>query len=199
MQRVNYYQTIHKAIRRVLFLFSIHVGCLDVSCPADIQKLHDEFNELKALLAAHAHHEDRYFQPLIDLTLPELSKAMAQDHLVQDFALHNLESQFIALINLTHEEKKLAAQTFYLAFNQFIADYLQHLNAEETLIMPRLWAQYSDETLLEPLKQLIDSMSKTDYLKALKQFIPAISKDERESLVANLVFEERLEILADEK
>ena len=195
MQRINYYQTIHKTLRRLLFLFSIHLGRADFAQIMDCAALYREFNDLSALLLLHAEHEEKYFSPLINRRAPQLGQTTDDAHREQEATLTALLAEFGQLMAIDNESRLLRAQPLYLAINQFIADYLMHLHAEETVIMPQLWAHYSDAELEIPLRQLLDGMGKESFKKSLKQFLPAVNAQESKALLANCSEVEKRELL----
>src|SRR5690348_12949089 len=95
--RVNYYQTIHKALRRLLYLFSIELGSEDMGMQENVEKLQTQFIQLKTLLEEHAHHEDKYLHPFIAQKLPKESEEITKDHALQDKQLQTISDMFSEL------------------------------------------------------------------------------------------------------
>lgn len=182
-QRVNYYQSIHKTLRRLLFMFSIELGAADVTCENQLHSLMVNYKKVKKYLDEHAAHEDTFFHPFISSHIPDECKQLDQDH-------HVLETQFShvgelldkILIEKDMPQRLNLAYALYLYVNQFIARYLQHLQQEEGDIMPLLWQKCDDNTLLAPLHYFIKNMTMEDFLSTKVDFLPAISPQEKEKL-----------------
>ncbi len=178
--RVNYYQSIHKTLRRLLFLFSIELGAADMTCDAQVHSLIQQYKKVKDYLESHAMHEDTYFHPFIQKHLPKECEELEKEHKTQDHSLQRISTLFDTILKETSSlQRQNLGWSLYLMVNQFIADYLQHLEQEETLIMPKLWQKCDDKQLLEPMHVFIKNMSKEDFLSSMNDFLPAISPQEK--------------------
>ncbi len=178
--RVNYYQSIHKTLRRLLFLFSIELGAADMTCDAQVHSLIQQYKKVKVYLEDHAMHEDTYFHPFIQKHIPKECEDLEREHQAQDSVLQRISTLFDDVLK---EKSPLQRQnlgwSLYLMVNQFIAGYLQHLEQEEAQIMPALWQKCDDKTLLEPMQVFIQSMTKEEFLSSKNDFLPAISPQEK--------------------
>ncbi|MBS0286074.1 MAG: hemerythrin domain-containing protein [Proteobacteria bacterium] len=184
-KRINYFQTIHKAIRRLLFLLSIDLGAVDMSDLDEVKVLYERFEHLKAYLESHAHHEENHIHALIKAKLPELYAVTEREHQEQEGELDKLAKSFKDLLAINNSEQRIAAgYTLYLQFNQFVSSYCTHLWAEEGQIMPGLWQTCTDEELLKHFLSLMASFTQEEYFDSLDKFWPAINKQEKTAMVA---------------
>ncbi len=185
--RVNYYQSIHKTLRRLLFLFSIELGAADMTCDEHVKSLVQHYQRVKDYLEDHAMHEESYFHPFIQKHIPKECEDLEREHQAQDLVLQRISTLFDEVLK---EKSSLQRQncgwSLYLMVNQFIAGYLQHLEQEEAHIMPALWQKCDDKTLLEPMQAFIQSMTKEDFHSSKNDFLPAISPQEKVLIFGSL-------------
>lgn len=182
-ERTNYYQSIHKTLRRLLFQFSIDLGAADLTCENQLQVLIDQYQTLKKYLDGHAEHENVYFHPFISQYIPETTQHLDQAHEFLYKQVADIEVFLAKIFSAKDIDQRLnLGYALYLTVNQFIAGYLQHLQQEEGEVMPSLWQKCDDETLMEPLQKFINNMTQEDFLATKKDFLPAISPQERMKL-----------------
>jgi hypothetical protein len=95
------------------------------------------------LLRCHTDHENEHIFRLLDGTdgaalLPE------EDHRDLDDLLDDLDQRFKELVA---EPEPASALSWYRDLNRYIAVTLEHLQLEETVVQPALWAARSDDEL----------------------------------------------------
>lgn len=113
-----------------------------------IQKLKHRIEALIPLLQTHAEHEDAVFHSLLEVKGSTVHKSIADDHQKHASIFENwMKSLEEILKSHDPEGKKQQGYEFYLAFREFEANNLIHLNNEENLIMPELQRLYSDSEL----------------------------------------------------
>lgn len=184
--RLNYFQTIHKSLRRLLGLLSIAAGQLDARELTAIIALKEQFMHVRTSLTLHAQSEDRFLQPLIQQHLPEDAGMLDVQHKSYEQHLDKIAIDFDNLIaTIAVEERVQQSYLLYLEINDFMADYFSHLQYEECIVMPDLWRLCSDEELAVPLRALIESISPEAMQRSMADLLPAISSLEQEQLLAN--------------
>ena len=113
-----------------------------------VQKLKERVDGLVTLLKGHAEYEDNIFHPLLDAKGSNVHETIAADHKNNDAVFATWEKALKEIYELEDtDEKKQRGYEFYLAFREFEANTLIHLNNEENLIMPELQRFYSDDEL----------------------------------------------------
>jgi hemerythrin-like domain-containing protein len=143
--RVDLFTDIHKALRVALFDVSAAAGATDWDVPEAVTSLAAQWQPLVELLRAHTEHENDYIFRLLDTTSVALPLPN-EDHDHLDGLLDDLDDQFAALRN---DPDAHAALSWYRNLNRYIASTLEHLHAEETTVLPVLWAERSDAELVE--------------------------------------------------
>lgn len=184
--RVNYYQTIHKALRRLLYLFSIELGCEDMGVLENVQKLQTQFLQLKTLLEEHAHHEDKYLHPFISQKLPKESIEIEKEHTEQHKHMQAIADMFTLVLTQSDlQQRQQLGYQLYVLFNRFVADYIAHLDQEEAVIMPLLWQCCdNDDELMKPLQTFLASKTKQNFIDSLDYILPAMNPQEREQMLS---------------
>ncbi len=185
---IDFYTQIHKALRRWLFNFSINISTTDFTDHNQCRALDQELSQLFALLRAHAHHEEAFFHPVISKYLAATySETLSHEHEAQEKSLIAIEkiSKSICENNqaIIREQHTLL---LYKTFNNFIADYLQHLNEEET-IMPLLQERCTDAELLQPITALITSLTTDKIMESITYMLPALNPQERTNYMTHLL------------
>lgn len=127
--RIDLYSLPHKSLRHALHEAGAMLGAA-ATAPAA---------EALALLAAHGRHEDEFIAPLLAAHLPRLAASIRREH-------DELERQ-IELVHaaLTGDDPVTA----YRAYHRVVAANLAHLDEEETVVLPALWAVVPDTALTE--------------------------------------------------
>ncbi len=182
-ERINYYQSIHKTLRRLLFLFSIELGTADFTSDNEVLSLIVQFEKVKKYLDEHADHEDTFFHPFIHKQIPNECEQLEIEHRALEIQLEEVAKAINGILKeVSALQRQNLGYSLYLSYNKFIASYLDHLHEEETKIMPKLWDKNEDNILLTPLKFFIENMTQEDFISSKNDFILAISPQEKASL-----------------
>src|SRR5688500_5546600 len=118
---------IHKHLRREMFDFSMRLFRAGVH---DIDNIKLAFDELAALLHAHAAQEEAKLEPLLKQRDPTAAATLLSDH-------HRLDGELDRLSATTRELDTdspcyvEALLQLHLDWNRYLSAYLAHLDAEE--------------------------------------------------------------------
>lgn len=146
MTRTDLYSLPHKALRVAV----AHAGT--VLSATDPSRVAGDLPVVRAVLAdlrSHAAHEDELIHPLLARLVPDVEADLAAQHATLDAALDDLDRRLDVLadgaarglvppddlVDLHRAHQRLSAQN------------LLHLDHEETVAMPALWARASDVSL----------------------------------------------------
>jgi hypothetical protein len=179
MKKVDFYGTIHKAVRRRLFLVSMQIGTTDFTDSRGVAELATALRSLIEFLRRHAGHENAHVNPLIERVAPQVD--FATEHEEQEAALDNLEQEFAEIERSDEKLEKGAA--FYYRFNAFISRYLEHLNEEESM-MPVLWAHYTQAELGAVFLALVTSITPAEMQDSMPFLLPSLNPQERAAFAA---------------
>lgn len=158
--RFNPFYQVHQALRALLYHASITVQHTDFTQTVQVNKTILLVKQLVDFFEAHAHKEDTMVFPLIAGAAPELVADFEAQH-VKDHqlgeALENAVTQCITADSVT--DKILAGRHLQRALNAFTAFNLEHMNAEETLVLEVLHREYTDEILLQKEQEIVAKLT----------------------------------------
>jgi pimeloyl-ACP methyl ester carboxylesterase len=182
MPKFSFYTTIHKVIRKTLFDTAVLAGQTDFFDKERTKPFIERFSDLVILLKNHSLHEDTYIQPL--LIEKEMFTFIEGEHEQLEKELQRLEH----MLRITCESKEQAicyelGTHFYLAFNELISHYLQHLFDEETKIMPALREAYPLPILLSAMDKFKKSQTEEEVMKSLSLMFGAINIKEVQLII----------------
>lgn len=159
MTRYNAFSQIHKGLRALLYDTAIKVQQTDFTDDAAAAKTIDRLNTVVWLFESHAHVEDTMVFPMVQQAAPEIVEAFEKEHVTDHELGEALKSQIEAYRQASDTTEKIKAGTgIFLAFNDFIAFNLYHMNKEETIINKFLWENYTDADLIGLTQRIVASV-----------------------------------------
>ncbi|KTD46231.1 haloalkane dehalogenase [Legionella quateirensis] len=182
--KFSFYTIIHKAIRKSLFDTAVLAGQTDFFDIDKRETFIKKFSDLMSLLKNHSLNEDTYILPL--LIEKKIAPSIEQDHEHLEADLQRLEQML--RITCECQEQSICDElgnNFYLAFNEFISHYLQHLFDEETYIMPALREAYPLSVLLSSMDEFKKSQSEEEMKQSLSLILGAINTKESQLILNN--------------
>jgi len=147
--RFNSFGQIHKGLKALLYHTALTLQHTDFTDDEQNQQAISLLKEVVLLFDGHAHTEDSLVFPMLNEVAPDLVAEFEKQH-VRD---HQLGEEMEAAIDQleaagSRAEKIKAGTQIQLAFTEFLAFNLSHMNQEETIINEKLWAHYSDDELM---------------------------------------------------
>lgn len=131
---IDLYSMPHKALRHALAVAGVMLGADD---PEAVEVVHSVLDDL----AAHGRHEDEFIHPVLGRHLPAL--------------LVDLDSQHGALTAAIDENRRAldgaSRVDAYRTFQRLVAANLVHLDHEESVVLPALWARVPAAELADVL------------------------------------------------
>jgi len=147
MQKYRFYRE-HKYVSHELNDLERKIAKCDFRLQTEVEKLHQQFANLKAMLESHAEHENVGIHELLRKKGSRLHEQCESEHKKQTQELSNILSKFESMGPLEDEKQRIEhGHELYLLYRTFIADMLRHLNDEETQIMPELQRLCSEEEM----------------------------------------------------
>jgi hypothetical protein len=135
MNRYNGFAMSHKGLRAMLFSTALEFQQTD---PDDDNATNSVLTKLEQVLQsfdAHSELEDEYIFPLLETKKPDLTDAFEKDHEL-DRMLTKMLGDSISLYRLSAPaERPYLWFQLFMAFNDFTAFNLGHMNREETCFM----------------------------------------------------------------
>ncbi len=174
------YTPVHKGIRNRIFKISGDIGRLDFTRDEAVDKFKTDFASLVDYINFHHDSEHKYIHPLLANRVPGGAEKLEQDHQMIDHMMKNLT---INLTNLREHPADFArlkamGQEFYLAFNRFIAFFLEHLFEEEEHVQRSLWDLATREELVQTLAMMIGNQPPALVRESLQMILTGANIDE---------------------
>jgi hypothetical protein len=173
------YRNIHKGIRLGLFQTTLNFGSVDPGDRDAVERASDGLHDLVRMLIGHAEHEDTHVQPAIERYLPEVAVRIVDDHEAIEAQMARLELLADFATGAAPQQRRLAVHRAYLGLTTFVADYLDHIAFEETVIMPGLSQAMSVDALFEIHTAIVSSIPPNEMAAGLTLMIPSMNVDDR--------------------
>ncbi|CEG57329.1 hemerythrin domain-containing protein [Legionella fallonii] len=184
--KTDFYTQIHKALRHCLFTFSIQIGSSDYTLPSVGQHNHNDLMRVLDLLKLHAVHEEKFLHPLIKKKLNQVDE-LNHEHQMQESELVALEQASLEIICSSDKQERIyKGLLFYRKLNCFIANYLRHLEDEESLT-PIIQQSFSDQELIHALETLLKSFTQEEILDSITYMLPALNVQEQLNMMQKIL------------
>ncbi|MBS1741552.1 MAG: hemerythrin domain-containing protein [Bacteroidetes bacterium] len=159
MLRYNIFNLKHKGLRAMLFETAI---TLQHTSFEDKDAAEESIKQVEAVLHAfhdHATHEDAHVLPAIQKYDADLVNEFESEHGIDELLTQNIQSLINTYKNASgNDELNAAGYALNMAFNEFVAFNLYHMNKEENKINKVLWDHYSDVELGHITQTIIASI-----------------------------------------
>jgi len=181
------YTPIHKGLRSRLFKTSIEAGKIDYADEASLSTLYDEFNSLVASIRLHHIMEENFIHPLLADRVPGGAEKLEEDHHIVDHLMDNLVAHLDRIRSkpTKFEKRRELTLEFYLAFNRFIAFFLNHIDVEEEHIRPTLWRLCTVEEVAAAVTKLLASQKPEEGFQNMAMMLSAANTDDLAGLITH--------------
>lgn len=180
------YREIHKAMRLALFGVTTMAGATDAADEASVQRLCDEWHDVRLVLIGHHHHEDAYCDPLIARHAPALRESLEAEHDIADAAIDRIDAIVHGLAGLDSGDRVGALHGLHLELADFTSQYLQHLRFEEHEVMPALNVAMSNADLAAVTDQIRGSVPPPEMCVFMRYMVPAMTFAERADMLGGM-------------
>ena len=184
--RLDLYTSIHKALRQFMSHTLGRLGTMDVADAEERTLALDGVDALLAMMRSHLQHENDFLHTAIEARRPGGARHTADDHLLHQDAIGNLEDESRAVRDARDEHRPALAQRLYRHLAVFIGENLQHMQVEETENNAALWALYSDQELAVIHDRLLASVPPEEMALAARWMAAALSMQELAGLFGEM-------------
>lgn len=148
MERYNSFNIIHKGLRASLYQTALQLQQTDFTDAEAAEEASNKVREIVMLFEGHAHKEDTFILPAIQVYEPSVVAVFEAEH-VEDERLGNELIAALDKLSAATEflEKIIAGRELNEAFVAFTAFNLQHMAKEEDILNKILWRYYSDDEI----------------------------------------------------
>ena len=185
-QRHDIYTEVHKGLRREICAWVGRLGQLDASNQQVVQESRSFFGQLADLLRDHAHHEDKWVNPMLETCDAELARRLEQEHQEIEEDLSRLETLFDKIVSMGSGDCWSIQQELYRAYAEFCSRYLHHMAEEENVVMKVLHDHFDDQRLQELTNGIRESLPPEKMGAYLSIMIPAMHVEERVAMFTDM-------------
>lgn len=185
MTRLDLYRNVHKGQRVHLFGLAGEIGRADPEDRAQLSALATRARAMLSGLREHAEHEETFIHPVLKAQAPAIVEALEREHHWVASSLTEVEDSLRRLD--AAPDRAVPLGELYRAWCRMVAAYLAHLDNEERLAMPALWASCTDEEIFTIMSSFVASRSASDMLADLCGQSPALAPQERAAYVAGVM------------
>lgn len=149
LRKTDLFTFIHKALRSIIYNAASDLQSADFTDEKEVENLLASLRHELDLLHEHAVNEDNIIFPEVADQEPQMIEVLNEEH-------KKLESKLKGIINLIEkmeqsnsvEERELLGNSLNSLFNDFIADYLAHMNHEEATVLEASFKYLTDAELI---------------------------------------------------
>jgi hypothetical protein len=185
------YQLIHKALRAFMARVLVDLGRMDTRDTGECQATLGQMHSLLALLDSHLAHENRFIHPALEALQRGSSGRVEEDHENHRATIEALRAEAQALLD-TCAAAPLSAHAdadalrLYRHFALFMAENIEHMHHEETVLHDLLCAGYSDAELHALHARLLASVPPAEMMLVLGWMLPALTPAQRAGLLGEM-------------
>lgn len=181
----------HKFLRAILSDLENRIARADFTDLSQVLEIKNKLEDIFGIMEGHAKHENEIIHVLLRVKGSPMVDAIEADHKNHKAKFEALRVMLSEILNIREagNEVELIAKgyEFYIAYRKFIAFDLQHINEEETVIMPELQKYYSDEELKEKIDfPVYEQMSSDDMIEMMVVLFPHMNIDDKEHFLSDL-------------
>jgi hemerythrin-like domain-containing protein len=149
LRKTDLFTFIHKSIRSMIYNAASKLQTADFTDAKEVKKLLASLRYDMDLLHEHAVNEDNIIFPEIADEEPQMIDVLNEEHKKLEIKLNSILA-LIEKIEHTNsiEERMLLGNSLNSLFNDFIADYLAHMNHEESTVLEASLKYLTDEELI---------------------------------------------------
>ncbi|MFT3911914.1 MAG: hemerythrin domain-containing protein [Ferruginibacter sp.] len=159
MQRYNIFNLKHKGLRVMLYETAIDLQHTSFDNAESAAEAISKVESVLHAFHSHAEHEDKFVLPALKRYNAELIEEFQSEHAMDELLTQNINKLIAAFKFATDKEAlTVAGYALTMAFNEFIAFNLYHMNKEENKINKTLWEYYNDAELAQITRTIIASI-----------------------------------------
>lgn len=180
--RMNIYGFPHKGLRNLLSQLSMLSGNTDYSNSESLVKLKSLTSELVILLDLHNQAEEDFLLPALEAHVSGSTKENIEEHELIEKEVNAFDE---LLKNITTESTPDLGAKFYESISNFHARYIIHMAMEEGEMNSVIWANLTDEKLLELQGEIMAALSPEHTMMWFKYIVPALNPFERSIIMGS--------------
>lgn len=187
LRKTDLFTFIHKAIRSLIYNAASKLQTADFSNEKEVKTLLATLKQDLDLLHEHAVNEDNIIFPEIADEEPKMIEVLNEEHKKLESKLNSLH----ILIEKTEqsisiEERMLLGNSLNSLFNEFIADYLAHMNHEESTVLEASFKYLTDEELIAIRTRIQSNVPPERYKVWMNWMLQSLNNTELVGLLSSM-------------
>jgi hemerythrin-like domain-containing protein len=186
--RYQFYRE-HKYVSASLNDLERLIARVDFCHPEAVHEVHTHFDALADMLTAHAEYENERLHLLLkQKNVPEsLYGHVEEEHVSQEQQLLEIQHILQSISQQPSDEKKTEeGHRLYLIYRKFVADSLEHLHEEETVILPELQRLYSDAELQQIEAATYREMTPEQMVDMIQVLFPHMNPHDKKAFLSDI-------------
>jgi hypothetical protein len=164
LRKTDLFTFIHKAIRSMIYNAASKLQAADFTDEKEAAILLASLKHDLQLLHEHGENEDNIIFPEIVNQEPQMIEELNKEHKNLESKLFELQSIIEETLQTDSVEERMSlGNKLNSMFNDFIADYLAHMNHEETTVLEASFKYLTDEELIAIRKRIQSSIPPERY------------------------------------
>ncbi|KTC86852.1 hemerythrin domain-containing protein [Legionella brunensis] len=178
----------HKYVTSVMNELDNKIAKTDFRDINQIKEIANGLSNVINLLTFHAKHEDEKIHTLLKKHNSYVVEEIESGHQKHEAIFDHLKEK-LALISKAESEREKVDEgyLFYLSYRRFIAENLEHIYKEETLLMPELARLCTKEELESIDYPVYQSMTSEQMVGMLKTLFTVLNFDDKKYFITDLV------------
>lgn len=145
------------------------------------------YHNIVEMLKGHAQYENERLHSLLTNKKSKIHEHAEEDHARQDEQLLEIQVLIDSIPGASSEEEKVSlGYRLYLTYRKFVADNLEHLHEEETMILPELQRLYTDLELKQVEAQTYCMMTAEEMVHMMQELFPHMNPDDRAAFLSDI-------------
>lgn len=200
--RVDLYRAVHRGLRALMLDTQWQLSRLDPLQPASRRDVLSQTRDLVRVCRVHLDDEQAVIHAAMDRRMPGATTAFDRDHLHHAAQLVRLEA---LAKELDVSPSRQAHRALEHELDAFVRESLEHMHAEEELLMPLLQATHSDPELVQLHHEIVQTIAPADFRLFTRWMVQGLPASERTAWLASVkreapetVFDDALRLAREE-
>lgn len=179
----DFYYAVHKGIRLANARLLIRLGRADAGDTEEVAQVLADLRDHLAMGLSHLTHENREIHAALDERCPGASDHAGEDHAHHEEAFGALEALADEVARTPMPFRAEALRRLYQRFALFVADDLEHMHEEETVLMPLLVKNFTRDELHGIEMRIVSNIPFEKNVLFMRAMLPAASLSERRAML----------------
>lgn len=182
----DFYYAVHKGIRLANARLLIRLGRADAGDIREVEAVLADLRDHLVMGLSHLTHENREIHAALDARCPGASDHAGEDHDHHEQSFGELEALADEVARTPMPFRAEALRRLYQRFALFVADDLEHMHEEETVLMPLLVKHFTRDELHDIEMRIVTSIPFEKNVLFMRAMLPAASLSERRAMLEGM-------------